>query len=165
MSRYTLKNQPLIHGYEQILTPDEIDTGMHIGMLGVFEPYPIRERAMQSLAAFAISYGRENNESRRAAAKRAWHFKGPDGLLPQWHGMVHAKSHNGVWVNLIGSLVEEEKPFDYTNQDFNSLPVVPQPLRQHDTFESMGLVAISSSGSPFGSEAGQWLPAAAVRLP
>jgi hypothetical protein len=165
MSHYTHRKRINIKDGHQIIHPDQLEVGMEIGVVTIIDPVSRKIRLAQAIAALAFpGYGRKPGESRLAAMKRGWQFKGPAGLLPDWQGTIEHIGDNGVLVDLRASRGETKKPFDYLNKGVEELPEITHPTRLHSTFEGMGLAAVTTANQTFGDEAGRWLPAATVRI-
>lgn len=161
---YTRRSQPNLGREDQITSPDQLHEGLHIGVVSVLEPTTRPMRAARALAALTFAYGRREGETRLTAARNGWQFKDPNGLLPQWHGLVSSVGRQGVWIDLIGHGSGADNPLDYLNLDLQELPNVSGPVRLHSPFKMMGLLAIAANDEVHGDEAGRWMPSATVLL-
>jgi len=165
MKKYTKRQQIDLKDSRQIIAPDQLREGMHIGVAVVVEQASRSLRAAQALAALLFSYGRQEGQSRLAAARHGWQHTGPQGPSFLWHGLVqNIHDGRGVWVDLKGAQSENTSHLDNTNQDYGALPAIGSPTLRYTRFESMGLAAVSADSCEFGQEAGRWLPAATVCL-
>lgn len=167
MSRLTSAEQIRIPHEGQLLGPEELQIGLHIGHIAVVAETPLRERT--ALAALVLSgLGPRVAGQGRLAAARAALREGDDlTLYPQWHGTISWTDGDAVAVDLAAQLPEHGGS-RYANRDLSELPPLERPTRHLTYADSLGLAQIGTHipiADGFQGEAGRWYYAATVAMP
>jgi hypothetical protein len=175
MSELTQRRQFRIDDERQLFRADQLEPGMSVALVRSIEGATTGERLARTVLACAGLVDKKEGESRRSAARRAWDFKVPSGLLPEWKGIVESPSRgNAVGDRFAGIIVTGEPgdarhSFSFINTEPADLPDVPERDRCLHilSLSSLGLEPIQPNR--FGGytslyQPGHWHPVAMLAL-
>jgi hypothetical protein len=153
----------------QILSPDELETGMHIGV-AVIGGIRAQERLRRSASEAAMILAGGAGLSNLWRITRPWESNSQENLvvIPEWHGVVDEVRDSGCHVELIG---RRHDAYSRPAGTFDELPKVEGNMGS--AYQAMGLAPYA--GTPktewmaedyggHGRLAGRWEPVATLNL-
>lgn len=142
MSSITRRRQLRIDDERQILSPEGLSEGLHIGAINVHEVPSSGCRVFSTVLALTGFLEPDDGQSRIDSARSMWERNHVQGFVPIWRGFVEWCDRDGVMMRVTGGLEEPWRLTDLVNVDPCDLPEVVDPVHLYSTYQRLGLRAI-----------------------
>ena len=142
MARYYRSRQVRLNNPLQVTGPADLFAGDEVAVFDVLTGNERSERVFRTALAF-MGVITSQEDGRFHAARDAWRFQNPEGLLPLYHGKVEwVNSSDGyVSIALLGLTDQRSKrnQKELIELGVHGLTIPAEPLGIVTTFQDMGL--------------------------
>ncbi len=171
MSKYYRSRQVRLKDPLQVRNASDLNSGDEIAVFDVLTGNERFERVVRTALAFAGVIGSQEG-GRVGAAKDAWRFQNPEGLLPLYHGNVNWVNLDGGYASIAILGLTDQRGKRNSNElielGIEGLVAPLEPIDYIASFDDMGLRSTSVGAiygpNPLRERSGTWEPHVTLRV-